>query len=177
MFACKNAVRIRRSWRKACVKMVPCIRFLRELASYQISLLTILLNLFIITIVSTYQFVSDALNVTCRLLFRNPVARRLNLVRNRLSAAIRRKCKQCWYRTVGCLTKDDDLDVCIDDSCETTNQSIFFSNKENDHKILQVLEKMDIVLNWVRFWPASVREVIKHVEKRLYLGEHRSDLF
>lgn len=154
--------------------MVPCIQFLRELANYQISLVTILVNLFVIAIVSSYQFFSDVLDVTCRLLFRNRLAKRLNLERSRLSAVIRRKCKQYWYRIASYLTKNDDLSVWIDDSCEAANQSIFFSNKQNDHQILQLLEKMDIVINWVRFWPASVREVIKHVENRLYLGEHRS---
>ena len=148
--------------------MVHYFKLFRELVHYQISLVTILVNLLIIAIVSAYQFTSHISRIAYKLLFQNRLVKRLNLERRRLFAAIRRKCKRRLTK------KNDDLSA-IDSSAnygsEAANQSIFFLNKRNDHQILQLLEKMDVVLNWVRFWPLSVREVIKHVEKRLYLGQ------
>lgn len=148
--------------------MVHYFKLFRELISYQISLVTILVNLIILAIVSAYQFTNHIPRITYRLAFQNRLVKRLNLERRRLFAAIRRKCNRY-------LTKNDDVSA-IDSTAECSgnelaNPSIFFSNKQNDHQILQLIEKMDIVLNWVRFWPLSVREVIKHVEKRLYLGK------
>lgn len=153
-------------------KMVPYFKLFSELINYQISLVTILINLFIIAIVSACQLISDVSEVIYRLLFQNRLVKRLNVERRRLFAAIKRRLNR--YRIAGYLTKNDELVVSSTehDSGEVANQSIFFSNKQNDHQILALIEKMDIVLNWVRFWPVSVREVIKHVEKRLYLGKH-----
>ena len=145
---------------------------LKNLINYQINLVTILTNLLIISIVTIYQFLNQFISASNQVLFHNRYSRRLNLRLRRLFAIARRRLKRNWNSILNYVLRRESNEIVLLQSNDSidTNQSIFFSNKQNDHQILQIFDKMDLILNYVKFWPSSIRnEISNYVETRLYL--------
>lgn len=139
----------------------------RKIINYQIYLVTLSINLFIISTVSTYQLLSRCSMFTNQLIFHNRIANELNYRLRRPLKSIRKRLKKARLFVLGHFKQGDDLGAALTDQHHERSNSVFYSNKQNDHQILLLLEKMDMCMKWVSFWPNAIQLLIKHVEKRL----------
>lgn len=150
--------------------MINIVTLSKKIINYEIYLFSTIANLVLVSLLSTYKFISTKIELAKINLIENEHVKKLNSRRRRLIIAIRLRAKQIAYFVFGNLMGKD-LSVALinqDDNLDGST-SIFYSNRLNDRQLLELIEKMDITMNYISFWPQSVKEILLHVESRLLL--------